>query len=200
MSSPASVTEWIARLKAGDPAVAARLWERYFRRMTDVAREQLRGAPLRAADEEDAALSAFDSFCRGVVRGRFPDVRDRNSLWALLVTITARKAIDLYQHDRRTRRGGGAVRGDSALQGPGEGTGFEPVEGREPPPDFAAQVKEEFRRLLDGLGDAELEQIALWKMEGDGNEEIAARLGCARRTVERKLRRIRDLWAEEVRP
>jgi DNA-directed RNA polymerase specialized sigma24 family protein len=197
MSSPSSVTEWIARLKAGDPAAAARLWQRYFRRMTEAARERLRGAPPRGADEEDAALSAFDSFCRGAFRGRFPDVEDRHDLWALLATITARKAIDLYQHDRRVKRGGGAARGDAGPHGPAD---VESAEGREPPPDFAAQVKEEFRRRLDALGSAELEQIALWKLEGDGNEEIAARLGCALRTVERKLRRIRDLWAEEMQP
>jgi DNA-directed RNA polymerase specialized sigma24 family protein len=35
-------------------------------------------------------------------------------------------------------------------------------------------------------------------MEGQGHEEIAARLGCAARTVQRKLGRIRSLWSREV--
>jgi DNA-directed RNA polymerase specialized sigma24 family protein len=35
-------------------------------------------------------------------------------------------------------------------------------------------------------------------MEGYSDEEIAAQLGCARRTVVRKLRRIRGLWSQEM--
>src|SRR5436309_4156959 len=99
MSSAGSVTTWVGRLRAGDGAAAQRLWERYFRRLVGLARERLRGLRRRAADEEDVALSAFDSFCRGVGQGRFPRLDDRNNLWELLVVITARKAIDLRQHE-----------------------------------------------------------------------------------------------------
>jgi hypothetical protein len=88
MSSKRSVTRWIDRLKAGNRAAAQRLWERYFKRLVAVARSQLRDTPRRAADEEDVALSAFNSFCRGAERGRFPELLDRNSLWRLLVTMT----------------------------------------------------------------------------------------------------------------
>jgi len=45
-----------------------------------------------------------------------------------------------------------------------------------------------------------LRSIAVWKMEGYTVEEIAARLGCVPRTIERKLRTIRELWGEEVAP
>ena len=51
MASASSVTQWVARLKAGDPTAAARLWERYFGRMAGVARERLRGAALH--DEQE---------------------------------------------------------------------------------------------------------------------------------------------------
>ena len=200
MSSLGSVAVLIERLEAGHHEAAQPLWEQYYPRLVRLARKKLRGTSRRVANEEDVALSAFDSFCRGVARGDFPDVSDRNSLWALLVTITARKAIDVVNHERRAKRGGGAVRGESALQGPDGRGDFDRVAGREPPPDFAAQVQGEFRRLLDLLGDAELEQVALWKLEGDGNAEIAARLGCVERTVERKVERIKALWAEEMKP
>ncbi len=60
-----------------------------------LARTGLRGAARRVADEEDAALSAFDSFCRRAAQGQFPDLKDRDGLWALLVVITARKAAEL---------------------------------------------------------------------------------------------------------
>jgi DNA-directed RNA polymerase specialized sigma24 family protein len=204
MSSPGSVTAWIGRLKAGDPEAAQRLWERYFTRLVALARKKLRTARRRAADEEDAALSAFDSFCRGAAHGRFPQLRDRNNLWSLLVVITARKAGDLAQHERRQKRGGGAVRGESALVGPSDasarGAGLDQLLDREPSPAVVAQLHEEYDRLLNRLENAELRSVAVWKLEGYTNAEIAAKLGCVEGTVERKLRIIRSIWSRENAP
>ena len=63
MSSRGSVTHWINLLKAGEHAAAQPLWERYFPRLVMLARRKLQDGPRRAADEEDVALSAFNSFC-----------------------------------------------------------------------------------------------------------------------------------------
>jgi DNA-directed RNA polymerase specialized sigma24 family protein len=200
MSSAGSVTHWIDRLKAGDAAAAQRLWERYFRRLVGLARKILRSAPRRAADEEDVALSAFASLCEGAERGRFPQILDRDDLWHLLVVITARKSRNQIKHEGRQKRGG-ALRNEGAMPASGpedEGPALEQLSSPEPTPEFAAEVAEECQRLLGLLGAAELRSIALWKMEGDTTEQIAARLGKAPRTVERKLRLIRGLWAQEV--
>jgi DNA-directed RNA polymerase specialized sigma24 family protein len=195
MPPTSSVTDWIAGLKAGDEDAAQKLWENYFRRLVGLARRKLRGAPRRVADEEDVALSAFASFCRGARQGRFPRLCDRNNLWPLLLKITARKAVDWIEHERCQKRGGGAVRGESALAGsPDE------VIGPGPTPAFAAEAAEECRRLLGLLTDPELRSVAVWKLEGYTNAEIAARLGCVTGTVERKLRVIRTVWGQEDQP
>ena len=147
----------------------------------------------------DLGLGFFDSFFRGVRRGCFPQLNDRDNLWRLLVTLTARKAFDQVREERTQKRGGGAIRGESDLCGADSAAvGFEQVVSREPTPEFAAQVAEEYRRLLDMLADTELRSVALWKMEGYTVEEIAAQLGCVPRTVERKLRAIRELWGKEM--
>ncbi|HEV3262865.1 MAG TPA: ECF-type sigma factor [Gemmataceae bacterium] len=202
MSSPGSVSHWLTQLQAGDADAAQPLWERYGLRLAGLARKKLHAARRGAADEEDVALSAFDSFCRAAQRGRFPQLRDRDNLWRLLVVITARKAIKLLKHENRQRRGGGAVLGESALdeQRPSgsEEAGIDQVVGHEPTPQFAAQVAEECGRLLDRLADDTLRSVALWKMEGYTTEEIAAKLDCAPRTVERKLRLIRGVWEGSV--
>ena len=95
MSSEGSVTHWIDILQGGDRAAVGPLWQRYFGLLVTRARAALGAAPRRAADEEDVALGAFDSFCRGVEQGRFPRLLDRDNLWQLLVVITARKAVNL---------------------------------------------------------------------------------------------------------
>src|SRR5262245_16402692 len=120
MSTADSVANWIAQLKAGDAAAAQPLWERYFRRLVALARQRLQGARRQAADEEDVALSAFDSFCQGALRGRYPQLADRDDLWRLLVVITARKALDLRGKEGRIKRGGGRLRGESALLEPND--------------------------------------------------------------------------------
>ena len=135
-------------------------------------------------------------FCRCAERGRFPRLSDRDDLWQVLVVLTERKAIKLVHHERRQKRGGGAAQG--------EGTVFQAelqhIKGQEPTPEFAAEVAEEFQRLLARLGNKELRSVALWKMEGYTNAEIAAKLGCVLRTVERKLRVIRSIWSQERQP
>src|SRR5262245_44321091 len=108
-SDEGSITAWLGQLAEGDRLAAERLWQRYFHRLVELARRQLRDAPRRVADEEDVALSAFDSFCRAAEQGRFPDLADRDSLWAVLMTITARKAFHLIRDQQRQKRGGPAA-------------------------------------------------------------------------------------------
>jgi DNA-directed RNA polymerase specialized sigma24 family protein len=201
MAARGAVTDWIDQLKRGDPLAAQRLWEAYCRRLVELARKKLRGSRRREADEEDVALSAFDSLCRGAGQGRFPQLADRHDLWQLLVVITARKARDQVDREHRLKRGGGAVRGESALPGasesPESAVGLDQMVGHEPTPEFAVQMAEECRRLLDKLGDDQLRCIAVWKMEGYTNEQIAERLVLALATVERRLGVIRKLWQGE---
>lgn len=196
-SGGGSVSKLIAQLRKGQPEAAQKLWEAYFQRLVGLALHKLRGTPRRIADEQDVALSAMDSLFRGVERGRFPQLEDRTDLWRLLVVITTRKAADVANHERRQKRGGGLVQGESALRAVGDEPGIEQIASREPTPDFVAQVDEEFNRLLQKLEDADLCSVAKWKLEGYTNAEIASRLNCVERTVERKLELIRNIWSRE---
>ena len=191
IDSEGSVTHWISRLKAGDRDAARPLWEAYFHRLVVLARARLRTTPLRAADEEDVALAAFDSFYRRAEQGRFPKLEDRGDLWQLLILLTVRKAVDLA---RRESRQPGVASGLSLCDQAELNLEF--ALGSEPSPDFAAMMADECRCLLDRLGDDVLRSLAVWKMEGGTNAEIAARLGCDVSTVERKLGRVRKLWSK----
>jgi DNA-directed RNA polymerase specialized sigma24 family protein len=200
MSSDHSVTLWIAQLKAGDHDAAQPFWDRYFGALVHLARARMGTLPRRVADEEDIALSAINSFCRGAAAGCFPQLSDRGNLWPLLVVITARKVIDARRHETRRKRGGGMVQGESAwlnLLDSDDLAGIENVMGDTPSPSFLAEVAEEARRWLDALPMEELRAVAQWKMDGATNAEIAARLGCVTRTVERRLELIRRLLLEQ---
>jgi RNA polymerase sigma factor (sigma-70 family) len=193
-----SVTRFLSGLKAGEADAVRALWERYFADLVRLARAHLRGAPRAAADEEDAALSAFDSLCRGAGRGRFPQLDDRADLWRVLVMITARKAADMVQHERRLKRGGGHVRTEADLAVVAlESGGIAQAPAHEPSPELAALMAEECRRLFDMLTDESLRRVAGLRLDGYTDREIAERLGCGLSTVERRLRTIRAVWSRE---
>jgi DNA-directed RNA polymerase specialized sigma24 family protein len=194
MAADGSITRLIALLKEGEQAAAQPLWDAYFRRLVGLARARLRGTPRGMADEEDVALSAFDSFCRRAEEGRFPQLADRDDLWRLLFVLTVRKAIGLARRQGRVRRGAGRVASLEDLAS----WDLDAALGPEPTPELAAQMADECRRLLDSLRDETLRAVARWKMEGWTNREIAVRLGCVEHTVERKVRSIRQLWSKEV--
>ena len=193
MDPEGSVTHWISLLKHGDRAAAPPLWEAYFHRLVALARSRLRNTPRRGADEEDVAVAAFDSFYRRAERGQFPKLQDRDDLWRLLFILTVRKAIDL---GRREGRQPGIVDLDPS-HGEQAERNVELLLGSEPSPEFAALVADECRRLFDLLGDETLRTVVVWKMEGESNAIIAARLGLVDSTVERKLKRVRQIWAKE---
>ena len=181
MSSVGSVTAWIDQLCAGNRDAAQHLWEGYYKRMVALARQKLGGAPRGMADEEDVALSAYHRFWRGAAQGRF------------------RKAVDLVNHERREKRGGGNVRHEGSLAGdPSVAAAFDHIACPEPTPELAAQFADECRRLLEALEDGKLRAVALAKMEGCTTEEIAKRQRCSIPTVERKLARIRRIWGRET--
>jgi DNA-directed RNA polymerase specialized sigma24 family protein len=194
MYDEGSVTLWLGRLRAGDAAASAdaiqRLWARYFSALVRLARARLPRAARRAADEEDIALSALDSFCRGEAAGRFAALEDRDDLWRILVTITLRKVCDAIAHENRDKRGAGWT-GAAA-------SALDELLTREPSPEVAAQLADQVDHLVGRLGDDLLRRLALLKIQGHTEEEIAAELGVSPRTVRRKLGLIRRLWEHEV--
>jgi DNA-directed RNA polymerase specialized sigma24 family protein len=189
-------------MEAGDCDGEAvdRLCRHYFDDLVRLARTRLRDAPRAVADEEDAALSALGSFCKGAPLGRYPHLNDRDDLWRLLVVITERKAFDQAQRERRQKRGGGKILSTSDLvDADQEGREIAWVTLREPTPEFVALMADECGRLLGRLRDDSLREVARLRMEGYTNEEIADRLGCSLRSVARKLELIRRTWDGEER-
>jgi hypothetical protein len=145
MPSSGSITRLFNRLQQGERATAQEVWQLYFRRLVGLARKKLGDLPRRAADEEDVALSAFDSLCRGAEQGRFK-LADHDELWQILVLITARKASDLRQYECRDKRDWRRVHHEAQRSSEDScwaASVLQAVLSREPDPAFAAEMAEE---------------------------------------------------------
>jgi RNA polymerase sigma factor (sigma-70 family) len=194
------ITEWMRQLQSGSQEAAGRIWEHYFRKLYAFARKRISTRMRRAYDEEDVALSAFHSMCEGMTAGRFPDLTDRDNLWRLMLTITVRKIAIRQRYDHREKRDAALLITESGLFAslPESSLGLDALPNAEPTPDFAAEMTETCNALFQALSEDNLRDIARLKIEGYTNGEIADKLAVTRRTVERKLERIRREWSEQL--
>ncbi len=198
MASYGSVTRLVQLLRSGDPAerdMAARLiWLRYFRDLLELARNNLDRRIRRREDEEDVLQSMYKSFCLRQQRGEF-DLAGRDALWKLLVTITLRKARTAAKRQGREMRDVGREQTIADHDGPRSAYwALEQMDAAGPSPAEAAILNEALERRLEALADPELRRIALLRLGGYTNREIADGLDCTERSVERRLERIRSKW------
>lgn len=189
-----SITNAIMALGEHDEESASLLWNRFFERLTKFAEKKVFPRHARFYDGEDVAASALYAVLDGMKNDRFERPANRDDLWSLLVVVASRKAINKGIHldaqrrdDRRTERGG------SAFVPHGKGNLAEYLRSENDPAkmyEFEATCK----TMLNQLPDDSYRQVALLRMAGYTNVEIAKELDCATRTVERKLVAIRKLW------
>lgn len=200
-SSPQEFAELLDRVRDGDDQAIARLWDDYYHQLVRIAAKRLPTNFRRTGDEEDVALSAFNSFIAGIRGDHFPDLSGRDNLWGLLITLTGRKVHAHLRHQTRQKRGGGAVRGESVFldkAGDPKAGGIGGVTGDAQAADIHAELSEACDELLNQLEDDQLKQIAVMRMDGYLVDEIASRLKLSKRAVERRLQLIRRIWTEQV--
>jgi DNA-directed RNA polymerase specialized sigma24 family protein len=200
MGAQGSVTRLIIDLRSDQPGLresAARLvWGRYFQELLVLARNHLSARIRCREDEEDVLQSMYKSFCIRQRRGDF-DLANRDQLWNLLVHITLQKARNTANRHHQAKRD---IRREETEptreQAEEDATGaiLDQIDSDGPTPAEAALLNEALETRFRLLIDPGLRQIAMWKLEGYTNNEVAGKLKCTLRTVERKLERIRAYW------
>jgi DNA-directed RNA polymerase specialized sigma24 family protein len=179
-----TVSDWIRAVKDStdrsevEAAVDA-LWDRYFDPLVRLARSRLRRSGRGHAGEEDVALSAIKSFYNLAVQKRYKRLECRDDLWRILATIAARKA------GRLTRRRPMLAIDESAAAGLADSRAGA---------DFVRSLTVEAEDFLRLLPDDTFRRIALMRLHGYTNREIADGIGCCVKTVEYKLTHIRKTW------
>jgi hypothetical protein len=195
MNEPGSVSLLVQHLRSEDAAVrnaaALQIWTRFSSQLLRLVRSRLDSRIRVRHDEEDVVQSAYKSLCLRAEQGRFPKLEDRDDFWKLLLTITLNKtrlAVRSTQSALRDPRRETHQSGDPDA----ENRLLQEMDEKAPTPEEALVLSE----TLDQIArlDPTLRQIALWRMEGYTNAEIAAadKLDCAERTVQRKIGLIRD--------
>lgn len=201
-----SVTVWLRHFQAPgeheQPACADATWDCIRHRLVRYARKRLDSTqtPQRAFDEDDIVGSVMRVFTRGIRDGQFPELENRDNLWAILFRLTKNKTADYVQRESTQKRGGGQVVAESELSNAVGDHGFslDNLESEASPPDLVVALNSHLEQLLSSLDDNVLRQIALNKMEDRTNHDIAQRLGISLRSVERKLRLIRMKWKSQL--
>ena len=200
MESRNSVVELLGDIRSGDRQIrddaARELWSYYLPSLLALARRCLDERIRRRADEEDVLQSMFRSFYRRQEKGAY-DIADRDELWRVLAMITVSKARNVAnRHRMRKRDYRRERRNDPAADASAHW--LEKLVSREPTADDAAILNEELETRLQQLSSVELREIALRKLEGCTNKEIADERDCTVRNIERKVQRIRAEWESNL--
>ena len=180
-----SITHWFHALQGGDEAAAERLWHSFFDRIVRHAKSKL--VNDAAYDEEDLALSVFVSLNSAAQSGRLKGVANRNDLWALLIVMARDKMIDRLRRRNAQKRSRNQV--DAEL---------DQMLGDDADPFSSVAVRDECAHLVSLLEREDLKRIALLRLDGFTIQEIVEATGISKRSVIRKMHRIRAAWESEA--
>jgi RNA polymerase sigma factor (sigma-70 family) len=156
--------------------------------MRGLAARTVGDVSARIYDEDDIANSAIAKLFASIQSGRYNELDGRDSLWKLAAVITLNKAKSLVRSEHAAKRGAGFTPAKKEVD--------ELIDLADVAQDPAAvfMMKENCAYLLGLLKREEIKMVALLKIEGFTNEEIADQLGCTRRSVQRRLNLIRETW------
>lgn len=179
-----SISKLYQLWRAGRTEAFGELIDRFWPRLMALANSTLGGRSRRISDADDVLQNAMINFWRKVDRGDLQENLDRNDLWNILGSITVRKALTLQERENAQKRGGGWVMTAMSLEN---------LEAKASYAEFDLLCTELLAMLDPGL-----RSVALLRLMGYKNREIAQELECTERTVERKLQLVRSIWDDEA--
>lgn len=194
MDDASSVSDWIVRFREnGNEIAALKLWDRINPRIRELSRRWIQkiGMPV-SFDEDDVTVSVFATFCDRLRSGQLPDLNDRDGLWRLVILMTARKANDYAKTALAQKRTNGIANPDVGLHAISE------LRDSQLEPSIEVMMEDQCQVMLKALSDPILESVVLLKLEGYSNVEIAQNLKYSRRTIQRMLEIVKDIWGQYI--
>jgi RNA polymerase sigma factor (sigma-70 family) len=195
-----SVSRLIDGLWRGSDSAFTGIVRRFRPRLIRQARRRMGPQLARAVGPEDLAMAAFLSLWRAVRKERDVPLQlaDRNDLLRLLAEFTAQKVRQARRYHTQEKRD---VRrtlrhADLPPQPAGEPVSLD-MPDRRPPPEWQVLFEDTRSAWLADLRPVQ-RQIVCLRLEGFQTAEIAHRLGCSLRSVERQLSEVRSRWQERA--
>lgn len=179
----------LERIRRGDQAAAADLFQRYVDRLVALARSRLTGSLGRRVDPEEVVQSAYRSFFNANADGRYQSERGED-LWGLLAAITLHKVsrqVELLRAGKRAWDREVQFGTEDSLLGLQVG-GL----AAQPSPAEAVALVDEVEHLMRLLKPQERPVLEL-RLQGFQLQEIADRTGRSVRTVRRILERVKQV-------
>ncbi len=197
--SDSDLQQFLVAIANEDDQAISQFWDAHFDRLAALARQKMSRSVSRIADGEDIALSVLNSFFTGVTQQRFRNLDSKNKIWNLLSSMVLFRVAKRYRHEKAQKRGGGQVRGESVFvndadRNPGLANVAHSVS-RSSSPLLDVEFLDTCERFFDALPDEKTRNVARLMLEGYTMDDVAEELGCVRRTVERKLQQIREIWS-----
>lgn len=195
MESSSSLTRFIEALQSRNDSVAQQeIFRRTWPTLIALVARKLNRKYCGAADEEDVALSAMNSFFEAARDNEFSRLENRDDFWALLLTIAYRKSIKHHRHEKAEKRGGGNVVNEAALATDASESFVSPLEEISQPSEeeIALRVEE----MMEDLQDPIIRQVVVLRLQGCADAEIAAKLGCSEAKVRRKRELVKQIWSK----
>jgi len=190
-----SVTRFIYGFRQGDVHAFEQLWERYFKALQSINRdEKTRGMDL---SRDDIVQEVMVKLYKDLPSN--DHISNRHQLWSYLTKVARGKWIDEIRRKNAKKRGEGKVVHEGQMKfsnSEGKEVGLaEMVSDDEIGPAVKALARDNYFCMMSIL-DADEQKIAEMELEGLTIQEIANKIGISSRSVDRKLKNIRDTWAE----
>jgi RNA polymerase sigma-70 factor (ECF subfamily) len=191
MPDPLESRELVARWRAGNQDAARLLFDRYVDRLVALARRRISPRLRGRVDPEDVVQSVFRTVFGRLREGQF-QLEAQDDLCKLLMRVTVHKALRQVEYHGAGKRDAGreSPQGDPARDEMME------VLDREPAPEAVVAFLDQLEHFLKELGPLERQVVEL-RLQGDSNEDIAAKLGVVDRRVRRIVERVRGLLGPE---
>lgn len=179
------------RVRAGCPEAARALYERYAKAVRRVVRCRLSRLTRRHFDSQDVSQSVWASF--------FEEKTDQyafgtpEDLIAFLGRVAYNKVVDKTRYALGGRRD---VRREQSLDAPQGAEDRDPLNDALPAPAHTPSkyilADERWQKLTRNLPPGHV-RILEMRLEGHSQAEIARRLGCDRKLVQRLLERLEEI-------
>jgi len=179
-------TELIDRLSRGEPEAIRWLWGQANERLLPYVRSKVKSIGDRALDAEDVLIAVFSRLCSSLQKNAFANLQAMDDLWTVLMVLTKRQLATEARRQTATKRGGRMTRRSwSAAHDTHRASAT-----------ATFVYRDTLSQAIADLGVDELREVALLRIEGHDNSEIAARLNVSLRTVERRISIIRERWKD----